>query len=1266
MKSEVKNPWLGLKSYPEGQKIYGRDKEIVELSQKILYNTQTVIYGKSGIGKSSILNAGVFPVLRRNNYFPVYVRLVHDGKVSYCSQIISAVRNSLEKLRIEDLGAPEGAIYKEVVGFDHEVVKRYDEKIPEGLWEFFHRHEFGYRLNEEADIQYIAPVLIFDQFEEIFTLQKDNEKIEDFFNELASLLNNICPEYLLQDTVEVSDREVATAPKGSLIKKGLVRKTARLDYIDETNMRLVISLREDYLSYLERNIMHIPSLKHNRYCLRPLSEDQAGDIIMKPVPGLIDVDVANAIICKVTGAKPDDFVVGDDKPQIEVDSAMLSLFLTELYEKKPLEQRCMTVDMVNSLGENIISGFYAKVTAHIPEKVVHFMEDNLLTEDGRRDNIPLSKAKAVISSETFEYLKEERFIHVFPWNNEMRIEYMHDILCKTIAKNREARLERIMMEKKEQEIRSMRRKNRITISSVVMLVMVIAIYYLCALVPVTQRYASTKKVYGQFKGVERLTKKEATYRPYHFVFKKKGLATKIYSSMECRNAYDTLSTDHSMTPYIIPGVLSEADLNANVASTLGTVCQWEFVTDIDGKKVIQERAYNDKYDLVYAFNYNTVTIPADGYENSGQNQTSDSNVKGERKEVKDVVIGSYVDDQGLPLEMLNDGYRFIRITYDDAGHDTLVEYFDWDGNPATNADGAYQIYYEYNEDGLMLSMSSLNKYGKRMIDKAGNCGLVNTYDGYRLVETLSVDEFGREKPVENGYSRVLYRYDNHGREVEMILLCNGEPLVSDEYFYRRETVYEDDAVKYLMYDAEDSLIRREYARHNEKGQKLVVESGNDESYSTYLFRYAGDGRTVYNKEITVEEGDTLGVYTFERVANTEERKFEGDMYLNYVNFTTYDSLGRMTEDVYYELDGVTPYEDNYRWHRITHVYGDNGRERSSIWREECDTAAYYNVDGLSHINVSVKYPGRNSEIYEKYGPDSTQVEYMTRRLDAYGNVYEDGPSNNRRAYYVINAKSHERSGEVIGMLTRYGFPTADFSYYKMGENGYDRYVCDENGEQIHQWPYDLPEVYSGNRNKTAVFIQVVADGRMFHGVLLESDSGLSYGDEDYNYDNFGQLDDVVYLNLTSMQIGKMSLATNDEFWSIYNCDITEEEYQIYQEHYLNYKLKDRKEVVYGTVEGDEGFLPENGHTGDFLILKWCDWDCTQSISAFVEELEKNEELAKDVVLLPFEESEDKTEFGQIIAFDDIEGKLGIHLDSSMISVNYFNSEILSRYNDYLD
>lgn len=1154
MTSEVKNPWLGLKSYNEGQKIYGRDKEIIELSQKILYNTQTVIYGKSGIGKSSILNAGVFPILRRNNYFPVYVRLVHDGKVSYCSQIMAAVMNSLKKLRVEDLSAPEGFIYKEVEGFAYEVVVRYDDKIPEGLWEFFHRHEFGYKLNEDEDVRHIAPVLVFDQFEEIFTLQKDSNKVAAFFDELASLLNNICPEYLLQDTVEVSDRQDGTTPKGSLIKKGLVRKATRLDYIDETNMRMVISLREDYLSYLERNIMHIPSLKHNRYCLRPLSDDQAGEIIMKPVPGLIDVNVAKAIICKITGAKPDDFVVGDDKSQIEVDSAMLSLFLTELYEKKPYKQTRLTEEVVNSHGENIISGFYTRVTSNIPEKVVHFLEDNLLTDDGQRDNILLSKTRSIITSETLKYLKEERFIHVFPWNNEMRIEYMHDILCKTIAKNRDERLERIKMEKKEQEIRSMRRK-KIMNFSVFLLLAFVVIYYLCAMIPVTQRYASTVKVFGQYKGVERLSKKDVPYRPYHFVFKKKGLATKIYSSIECRNSYDLLTADYSLGTYLNPGSPQD-NLNEDALSLL-TACQFEFIKDASGKKVIQERAFDENHEFIYAFNY----FPTKATVSMGEmgNDSMFSTVKS-LDDSKFVCVGSYVDGQGLPLTIIEDGYRFVRISYDDKGYDSLVEYFDWEGNPATNADGAYQTYYEYNADGLLLSISSLNKYGKRMIDKAGNCGMVNTYDGYRLVETLSVDEFGREKPVENGYSRVLYRYDDYGREVEIRLLCNGEPLDSDKYFYRRETVYGEDSMMWLIYDAKDSLLSREYVKRNRKGQPLIQESDRNGQHITDIYEYANDGTNIYNYAVTTEGQDTVGIYTYHKSANQEVTRFEGDIYTNYTNVKTYDDKGRMLDDVYYDLDGVTPYEDDYRWHRVTYVYEDNGYESSSIWREEIDTTAYYNVGGLSKIQVSVKYPGRNSETYEEYGPDSTMVEYLTRRLDAYGNVYEDGPSNNRRAYYMINAKSHERNGEALGYLTRYGFPCSDFSYYMLGEDGYEQCVCDENGELIDDQSYVLPEVYSGDRNKTAVFIQVIADGRMFYGVLLESSSGVSYGDEDYDYNNFNQDDEVIFLNLTTMRVCAMSLDTDKEFWSIYNCDITEEEYQIYQEHYQNSLLLGKKPV----------------------------------------------------------------------------------------------------------
>lgn len=78
-----KNPWLGLKSYSEGKRLYGRDSDIDDLSQKIIYNTQTVIYGKSGIGKSSLLKAGIFPILRRNGFSPyMYVWFTKKDKVA--------------------------------------------------------------------------------------------------------------------------------------------------------------------------------------------------------------------------------------------------------------------------------------------------------------------------------------------------------------------------------------------------------------------------------------------------------------------------------------------------------------------------------------------------------------------------------------------------------------------------------------------------------------------------------------------------------------------------------------------------------------------------------------------------------------------------------------------------------------------------------------------------------------------------------------------------------------------------------------------------------------------------------------------------------------------------------------------------------------------------------------------------------------------------------------------------------------------------------
>ena len=98
-KEQLNNPWKGLNFYTEGEILYGRNAEIQSLSQYIFNNTQTVLYGRSGIGKSSILNAGIFPKARLEGMTPVSIRLKHDDIDNYIWQIRAAIKSSGLKMK---------------------------------------------------------------------------------------------------------------------------------------------------------------------------------------------------------------------------------------------------------------------------------------------------------------------------------------------------------------------------------------------------------------------------------------------------------------------------------------------------------------------------------------------------------------------------------------------------------------------------------------------------------------------------------------------------------------------------------------------------------------------------------------------------------------------------------------------------------------------------------------------------------------------------------------------------------------------------------------------------------------------------------------------------------------------------------------------------------------------------------------------------------------------------------------------------------------
>ena len=462
MKGHKDNPWLGLRSYQEGEIIYGRAEDIERLGQCILSHTQTVLYGRSGIGKTSILNAGIFPIVRKRGYFPVSVRLDHNpNSQSYSVQISRAVLSGINRLRKDGYDENGELTTSFSRGDVRERVKALGDK--ESLWEFFHRHEFY-----DAEGQRIKPFVVLDQFEEVFSLGKDKEKIRDFFSELADLLNGVVPDYINYALDEHADNESSTPDgiPGSMPPELIDLNTIQdgfQDYLESSDFHLIITLREDFLSYLERECGKIPALRQNRFCLQPINEKQAAIIIMNPIRGLVDQSVAELIIKKVTGEKE---VALDGPPTISVDSAILSLYLRKLYDRLDENETCISAALVESEAENIISGFYQEAISDIPESIVEYLEDTLVNEEGCRENISIYNAKKSIwnllqddpsytkgdvTSVLNRLINERKLLRQFGYGGALRIELIHDILCPVITERKEQRFAIRKQEQLEQE-----------------------------------------------------------------------------------------------------------------------------------------------------------------------------------------------------------------------------------------------------------------------------------------------------------------------------------------------------------------------------------------------------------------------------------------------------------------------------------------------------------------------------------------------------------------------------------------------------------------------------------------------------------------------------------------------------------------------------------------------------------------------------------------------------------------------------------------------
>lgn len=426
------NPWRGLEAYQDGEILYGRDEDIRDLSQRVITDVDTVLYGRSGIGKSSLINAGIIPSARREGFSPLSIKFVHEGNVESREKFIPYVK------QIRNAIISAGVTIKEKSHFTGE---------KELVWELFHRNEFYDNEGHRAKL-----LVIFDQFEEMFTLQQQTEYKRQFFSEMADMLNDIRPNILISkeenaEAIESPQTVLSDNDDIDLDDLDISVDNISDEFVDDNGVHFIFTLREDFLSDFEYYTSTIPSLKQHRYGLRPINEEQAAEIILRPRIGLVTKDVAKLIIEKVTGRN--DFKL-DGIPEIEVDSAVLSLYLSRLYEER--QGDTITSELVESKGGEIIMDFYNKSVEGIDDDKVKYLEDTLINEDGRRENKSERIICREVGSGVIEKLVKRKLLRRFSYASEMRIEFIHDILCPVVKQRKEQREQLILQEAEKRRL----------------------------------------------------------------------------------------------------------------------------------------------------------------------------------------------------------------------------------------------------------------------------------------------------------------------------------------------------------------------------------------------------------------------------------------------------------------------------------------------------------------------------------------------------------------------------------------------------------------------------------------------------------------------------------------------------------------------------------------------------------------------------------------------------------------------------------------------
>ncbi len=338
----------------ERSQFYGREAEIIDVVSRITTTRTLVLYGRSGIGKTSLIRAGVIPELRKRRHVPIYVRLAETP--------------------LDDLWLAVARVANVEVG-DNDLAKLL-QSIGKGG----------------------PPVVIFDQFEEMFVR--------------FSMLD---------------DREAHLLP--------MVKAIARILGDSSSNVRVVFSLREDYVANLDDFRDHLGDLLDERFRLHGLTAFGASEAIAQPLPNArihFSRKLLNGLV--------------DRLAEYGFDPSILQIFCTEVIHNAGMRIE-LDIDDLNNIGtlDDVFRRYLNRVVAALPSErhiVARMVLDAMITDKRKRRSITLERLVAEASFETnphelaevLDVLVVEHAIRREQREDGAWFELIHDMLVEVVLR----------------------------------------------------------------------------------------------------------------------------------------------------------------------------------------------------------------------------------------------------------------------------------------------------------------------------------------------------------------------------------------------------------------------------------------------------------------------------------------------------------------------------------------------------------------------------------------------------------------------------------------------------------------------------------------------------------------------------------------------------------------------------------------------------------------------------------------------------------------